>query len=367
VTRPLYADCQAPATRSGGGHAGLWYDKFCDRWRVEGGAWSLAQEKLAWIAGTAGAVGQPTLIQEVVDRQLALVEARKGQFGVFVAESRFVTGTGRSHPVENGFVWHPTLGTPYLPGSSIKGLMRSWAVEAGESGATIAAALGPDGRDEHGAGRVVVFDALPAGPLTVEADVLTPHYANWTEDEPPADWRSPTPIPFLVTAAGATLVFSLAPTDARSTEQAALVELAWGWLKAGLAGAGAGAKTAVGYGRFAWAEAASRALRGRIEDQEAVRRRDRDRHTPEGRWRNALEGESEVEVVALVRTHLKTTPIADLVSRRAFAAVALALPLPDAWRQGRAHTDKLSKGSVPGADKLKELYRLLMAAKDATS
>jgi len=33
---------------------------------------------------------------------------------------RFVSGLGRSRPVENGFVWHHTLGVPYLPGSSIR-------------------------------------------------------------------------------------------------------------------------------------------------------------------------------------------------------------------------------------------------------
>jgi CRISPR-associated protein Cmr6 len=36
---------------------------------------------------------------------------------------------GNPHPVEKGFLWHPTLGTPSLPGSGVKGLVRAW-VEA---------------------------------------------------------------------------------------------------------------------------------------------------------------------------------------------------------------------------------------------
>ena len=31
---------------------------------------------------------------------------------------------------------------------------------------------------------------------------MTPHFAGWTEQGPPGDWLSPTPIPFLTTAAG---------------------------------------------------------------------------------------------------------------------------------------------------------------------
>jgi CRISPR-associated protein Cmr6 len=28
--------------------------------------------------------------------------------------------------VENGFLWHPTLGVPYLPGAAVKGLVRAY-------------------------------------------------------------------------------------------------------------------------------------------------------------------------------------------------------------------------------------------------
>ena len=125
-----------PKARSSDGHAGLWFDKFCDRWRVQDTSWSMKSRKgddednpkLEWINTLTGSpVGTVRQIDEYALRLTRLVERRGGRFFVFITESRFVTGLGRSHPVENGFTWHPTLGTPYLPGSSIKGLVRAWA------------------------------------------------------------------------------------------------------------------------------------------------------------------------------------------------------------------------------------------------
>lgn len=129
-------------------HLGLWYDKFCDRWTMEEddeGLWVLEEgKKQSWMETVTvepkdengqmqKEVGNPSRIQEAVQRMQRLVEARSGCFIPMKTESRFVTGLGRSHPVENGFAWHPTLGTPYLPGSSVKGMVRAWANETGNA------------------------------------------------------------------------------------------------------------------------------------------------------------------------------------------------------------------------------------------
>jgi len=55
-----------------------------------------------------------------------MVSALGGEFAVFATDWHFVTGMGSSHPAENGFSWHPVLGTPYLPGAGVKGLLRAW-------------------------------------------------------------------------------------------------------------------------------------------------------------------------------------------------------------------------------------------------
>ena len=53
MPRPLYKiDGQFPVRRASAGHAGLWFDKFCDRWRVDEGSWTL---------GSAGDEGNPKL------------------------------------------------------------------------------------------------------------------------------------------------------------------------------------------------------------------------------------------------------------------------------------------------------------------
>lgn len=381
MPRPLYATPGA-AYVPRDSHTGLWYDKFCDTWIVNGGRWSMATDarganpKHTWIQRVAGEVGRSDLLAEAADRQILLASARRGRFGVFTTEGRFVTGTGRSHPVENGFVWHPTLGTPYLPGSSIKGMIRAWAEKTGKPPERIAAAFGPDRRGDPsdplvaddddqplgGAGRVIVFDAIPAKAPRVEADVLTPHYANWSADDPPGDWRSPVPIPFLVTAAGTEFLFTIAGAH-RSTDAAggdgddALVRDVWDWLAGALGEHGAGAKTAVGYGRFAAADATTRGLQQRVEARAAEARRAVDLATPAGRWRIELDGKSESDVVELVRRNLKENQLAAALDRRVFADVVLAGPFASHWRRGDARP-----GVKTGGKKLRELYGLLIAA-----
>lgn len=274
MSLPLYRGATA-RRRDVGGHAGLWFDKFCDRWRidVEQSTWTLSGDdrnnpKLAWIDTlTSGTVGEGKQIREAELRLAALVERCGGRWLVFTTTSRFVTGLGRSHPVENGFEWHPTLGTPYLPGSSIKGLVRAWAERDADPKPdckTVDCLLGSRGK----AGIMCFLDAVPVEPVRLEADVMTPHYAGWDTDEPPGDWRSPTPIPFLVTAAKTSFLFGFVP---RCPVSAADLNTVSDWLRSALAWAGGGAKTAVGYGRFNPANGRTEALRKRLRNRDRAR------------------------------------------------------------------------------------------------
>jgi CRISPR-associated protein Cmr6 len=222
------------------GHAGLYYDKFFSHWLKQGENWSLKNTgerspKQEWINEiTKRSVGDADLLSEYRGRIWQLVVARGGQVWVYKTEERLVTGTGRSHPVENGFVWHPTLGVPYLPGSSIKGLIGQ-----------------PDRENVLGSktrvGRVICLDAVPTCPVRLEADVMTPHYSPWSADNPPGDWRSPTPIPFLTAAPGVEFQLAVFPRAKHDSDAMATVGH---WLEEALTEMGAGAKTAVGYGRM---------------------------------------------------------------------------------------------------------------------
>ena len=267
MTLPLY-QTDAPPCRGAHGHAGLWYDKFCNEWRIERSTWTLQDRKGAWIRTlTNEAVGCSEQIEESALRLAAMIDAGRGCWDVFTTDSRFVTGLGRSHPVENGFAWHSTLGTPYLPGSSVKGLVRAWAkldADPIPDCEALARLLGAPSR----AGSIFFLDAVPTTPVLLEADVMTPHYAGWSKDQPPGDWRSPVPIPFLVTARETSFLFGLMP---RRTVSANDLAAACEWLRSALAWAGAGAKTAVGYGRFRQDAGKTQDLRQRLRGRNRVR------------------------------------------------------------------------------------------------
>ena len=288
--RPLYAGAES-ARRTAEGHAGLWFDKFCDQWQVKGSAWSMkgdSNSKLRWIdTVTDSTVGMPDQIDAYVSRLIGLIDSRRGRWEVYSATSRFVTGLGRSHPVENGFAWHPTLGTPYLPGSSVKGLIQAW-VKA-ETGGKLAEEHRPLFGDIRAAGAVCFLDAVPAAPVRLVADVLTPHYAGWSPERPPGDWRSPTPIPFLVTEEKATFLFGFVPS--RGTTQDDLNQVA-GWLRSALEWAGGGAKTSVGYGRMV----VDPDLRKRLARKEKERREEwRRRRQIEDALRNLPKDAADLE------------------------------------------------------------------------
>jgi len=232
-------------------NAGLWYDKFPDRWTGLHDAAALEFDKRTWIdsmASSASTAWDAGVVAEAVRRQGDMAHALGGIVLRLRNTSRFVTGLGRTHPVESGFTWHHTLGVPYLPGTGLKGVLRDWARTQGAG----------DQRswfgDRDHVGEVVFLDLLPVEPPTLCCDVMTPHYGRYyqtTVSRPaPGDWFDPTPIPFLVVESGQSWQCSLVPPIGRSAwvedthrELRHHVSQALSWL-------GAGAKTAVGYGRF---------------------------------------------------------------------------------------------------------------------
>lgn len=301
---PLYRFEGALPKECGDGNLGLWFDKFFDRWRLlepsaqqeerqqgrqqqqerfrrsEGTeaasaipSWTTQatrddNPKLEWLTKLAQGgtpVGWEDLLRESAVRMVRLVEAHGGRWRVFRTTSRFVTGLGRRHPVENGFAWHSTLGVPYLPGSSVKGMVRAWTrLVAPEDGERMRRLFGRDaderseGGQESQQGAVAFLDAIPCRPPRLAVDVMTPHYANWTEDDPPGDWRSPVPVFFLTTEQGARFLFGVIPAGNVSGED---LDRVMDWLAGALDWAGAGAKTAAGYGRMAPDKAVEAELR----------------------------------------------------------------------------------------------------------
>lgn len=276
--RPLYKEA-ANARLAQAGNCGLWYDKFCDQWKPDyqglldppANKNDENQGKSRWVHDMASKnVGDADLLDEAAKRQIRLVVSCGGQLQSLRTEGPFVTGLGRSHPVENGFAWHQVYGTPYLPGSSIKGLVRSWAsqwLKIDEN--DLDRVFGPrrkEGDDDVATGSVVFTDALPPQPVQLKAEVMTPHYSEWYQTgRPPGDWLSPNPIPFLAVETGQVFHFAVLPRIAENTGHVTDCRTAAQWLREALEAIGAGAKTAAGYGRFRFEAAEQENLERRIE------------------------------------------------------------------------------------------------------
>lgn len=235
---PLYAGFPPPGAQ---GNAGLRFDKFFDLWNDKGDGIPDG-DKFKWVKKISGPVGEKDQLAEYADRTRKLAAALQGASFTAKTQGRLVAGTGRSHPIEVGFAWHHTLGVPYIPGSGLKGIVKSWAEEWEDR--KLDDLLGVMER----VGQVVFLDALPIKPVELKADVMTPHYGEYYQGKsPPGDWLSPTPIPFLTVADGQEFLFAVVPADLTHASRCKrAIEL----LQQALAELGAGAKTAAGYGRF---------------------------------------------------------------------------------------------------------------------
>ena len=266
---PMYQGLDAPQTISPGSmNLGLWFERFFSGFSDEFGKDEPARS--AWLRQFHRKLSGTTAeLQAKAEKIAQLATSQGGQTRIYHCPGSFVTGTGNPHPLENGFLWHPTLGTPYLPGSAVKGLVR----------ALVETAYGGDDRDDvlkrwfgtvkkddvaEQSGQFIFLDALPIAPCELFVDVMTPHMGKWYEkggktekdgkplplakDTQPGDWHSPVPVSYLTTR-NLKLQFAILP---RLGMEAAVVqqELAnlWLALDKALEWLGAGAKTAIGFG-----------------------------------------------------------------------------------------------------------------------
>jgi len=233
------------AERTNGRNAGLIFNKFVDEWPAEA-LNGIGDRKKDWLEKFSGP-GVNTA--KYAKRIKNLVENTQGAVENFTTTGPFTTGMGLPHGVENGFLWHHTLGCPYLPASSIKGMVRAW-VEHWQGDSTRAGELfGRDSTDNPTVGRVIIHDAIPTKTVELYTEIITPHAGDWrlNGQTPPSDWLSPTPIPFLAVKEGAEFQFAISP---RSNAEKDDLKDAFEYLKEALEWIGAGAKTAIGFGRF---------------------------------------------------------------------------------------------------------------------
>jgi CRISPR-associated protein Cmr6 len=242
------------------GNTGLRYNKYFTLWDSD---WTIKDgDKSKWIKKICERpAGDRKLLAETSARLISLTDHLGGEFRCYKTIWHFVSGLGLNNPVENGMAWHHTLGVPYLPGSSVKGLVRAWVEQWLEHSSQdeINRIFGPRGTEKvqgdnkamRAVGNIIFFDALPTAPVRLAADVMTPHYQKYYGGTgPPGDWLDPNPIPFLTVDKEQVFLFAVAPRKRDDVANRSDLEAVLQWLEQSLENIGAGAKTATGYGRF---------------------------------------------------------------------------------------------------------------------
>jgi len=226
-------------------HTGLWLDKFLPEQSEQGGdnVYKPHFEE-------ATTIPVSPLYRDFYARWEAMLNAVGAHTAVATTRGRLIVGLGAESVLENSIALHHTYGVPYIPGSALKGLAAHYAhkyldderwKKRGEAHRILFG-------DTTSAGYVMFFDALyvPRSapqdqPLVL--DVVAVHHPQYYrgEDSPPADWDSPTPVPF-VSARGKFLIALAGPDE--------WVKAAFDILELALGEAGIGAKTSSGYGRM---------------------------------------------------------------------------------------------------------------------
>jgi CRISPR-associated protein Cmr6 len=203
-----------------------------------------------------------------------------------------VTGLGNEHPTEKGFRFHWTSGIPFVPASSLKGVVRLAALvnalnsfaslETSEAQLfiddlhkekwpeTMRTLFGSAGEKDALRGKVMFLDAYPARLPRLKAEIMNCHYPKYYgKERGPTEDQRPNPQKYwaidpCLDDSGARLTFVfrmlLHKDVADNDEFRNLLQTA---LTSALREHGLGAKTAIGHGRFHRAEV-------RLEDTRAV-------------------------------------------------------------------------------------------------
>jgi CRISPR-associated protein Cmr6 len=234
------------------GNRSLLFDKGMDRYDA---SWKIgAREKGEFLRDFAVEFGQHggEPYESFLTRRGAALGAKPVEL---TSQARLVIGLGLPSPLETGFLFDRLTGCPYLPGSSVKGLLRATArlVQHGEIAGdkdfwekNLDRIFGPEINPDSPprTGEAIFYDAFPARWPVLEVDVLTPHYGKYyREDVAPGDWDNPVPVAFLAIAAGTPFHFYIQAESEDSAQLADVLSIGLDWL-------GIGAKKSAGYGVF---------------------------------------------------------------------------------------------------------------------
>ncbi|MDR2099884.1 MAG: type III-B CRISPR module RAMP protein Cmr6 [Campylobacteraceae bacterium] len=210
------------------------------------------------------------------DAELVAIHKRQSEavnsFGALPIEikakliSPFISGLGAGHPNETGMILDRNTGCPFLPASSIKGVLRlAYALKLAEEDPTL---VDKDGNikdknlekyfgstDTHNSkrGQLVILDAYPLKAPKIKLDIMNPHYGKYYNKERklPTETDNPIPIKFISVEKGAEFAFRafFLPFAASNFNESDKKAIESAFDKA-FKVIGFGGKTAIGYGRF---------------------------------------------------------------------------------------------------------------------
>jgi len=229
---------------------GLLLDKYIPQAALQN-----SKEKGRWLHDLAARnpIDAP-LASHVYRRWLAITTAMGAHHFQATTNWRLATGMGSETVLETGLTLHPLYGLPLIPGSTLKGLCRTYVTgeidehrskHSNEDDETIRRIFGSGAQS----GTVVFFDAMPLeGRATLTLDITNSHYPHYyTGKKPPTNDQRPNPVTFL-TITDTIFVFALAQHNLRQERQLEDVEAASQWLQEALREYGVGARTSAGYG-----------------------------------------------------------------------------------------------------------------------
>ncbi|MCG8331770.1 MAG: type III-B CRISPR module RAMP protein Cmr6 [Chitinophagales bacterium] len=251
-------------------------------------------------------------IEGIAKRTLSHAKQLLGESNVKKVElqldARLIAGLGTASVYETGITLHHIWGIPYIPASSIKGVLRSWIIQSvfgvenvpenekeyplhnaefrafqdvdfcnlfgcpakfekiqfddkGQpkmnNNKYIKTSRNVGKKDQNGdgiayQGKLIAFEAFPVSPPDpnyFNVDIMNPHYSKYYSGQgkqAPVDYDSPTPIPFLVVE-NTSFQFIIGNRQGNWIyRDKTLID----WLKEALEFNGIGAKTSLGYGSF---------------------------------------------------------------------------------------------------------------------
>ncbi len=180
--------------------------------------------------------------------------------------SPFITGLGSGHPTETGMILDRNIGIPYIPASSIKGVLRlAHAVNIANGRTEIPEielekyfGTSDQKQKTQYKGQLVILDSYPVEVPVLKVDIMNPHYSNYYGGNgrvQPVETESPTPIKFLTVQQGTKFVFNCAFIPVKKDDKySALTEAEEKEIESMFSTAfekiGFGGKTSIGYGRF---------------------------------------------------------------------------------------------------------------------